>query len=1849
MAQVIGKVTKLEGVAYAIDPATGEARTLLKGDPVYIGEVIKTAPGTVIAVEMRDGSLLTLGETSALQLSEDLLRPADTEEAIAEADVLKRALAEGQLDINDINTQQPTAAGGSASSALDGDISIFELSSAEGEVHAGFDTFVEQETPDFQEQEDGLFTPTQPINRPPEVINPLRGLQSSDDGEQISLDASQFFGDPDGDTLTYSASGLPAGLSIDPATGVISGTIDRSASQSGPYTVTVTATDPAGASTSTQFTWNVANPAPSAVDDSATTAEDTAISGNVLTNDSDPDGDPLSVTQFTINGTTYNAGDTASLTEGQLTLNSDGSWTFQPAANYNGPVPAVSYTVSDGEGGTATATLNITVTPANDAPVVTTPVADQSSQDADTVSLDVSGAFSDPDGDTLTYSASGLPAGLSIDPATGVISGTIDRSASQSGPYTVTVTATDPAGASTSTQFTWNVANPAPSAVDDSATTAEDTAISGNVLTNDSDPDGDPLSVTQFTINGTTYNAGDTASLTEGQLTLNSDGSWTFQPAANYNGPVPAVSYTVSDGEGGTATATLNITVTPVNDGPVVLSDDDVAVSEEGLSGGITDNTGDPTDTTNSATATGTLVFSDPDSSTFTLSLTGPTSQVTSGGEVLNWSWDAASRTLTGGNSAGAVMTVTLAAPVATGNGQYQADYTVTLHQPLDHPVNSTEDVLDIPFGYTVSDGQYSDNGSFTVSVEDDRPVSGPISNDLTVPLAKANVMLILDFSGSMQGQNLADMKAAVISMLDAYDRAGYAVVQLVTFSTNASIPNDGGWVSIDDAKAFINGLTDADMGGVTNYDDALAKAQAAFAETAGYIQGGRNIAYFLSDGAPYPSGNEVDSTEQAAWEQFLRDNQIDSYAVGFGSPDIQELEPIAYNGIDDVDRPAIDATAAGTNLTDSLLETVTQVVPGNLFGTLTAGGFGADGAGSVQQLTIDGVSYTYDVASDTISDSNGNTFSGHELTVTTSQNGTLTVNMQTGAYSYAADPAFSAAYSESIDYALVDRDGDATSGTLTLNVDRAVKPTAVLTADADDVYESALPTGTNPSSPAEVATGSLFANDTIPNGFVLKDVSIAGGTTVDNGTTFTVTTAEGNTLVVDKATGNYTYTLLNPVSHAGLQLVHETFDNGVDGWSNAQASTGKMLIDRDTTVSKLFDFGSGYAGQTVTISFDMNIVGDWESSGSWQDFFHVYVNGTEYESQLAGQYDGSGITGHAYSFDVQLDANGRALVELNVDSTANDEKAEVDNFKIVDPSVTDIQVDHFTYTVVDPGQTAYTGNLDVTIHDDVPVVGTQNQQVDVPQQDTNLMIILDLSGSMTNNSQGVDRLAAARSAINDLIDAYDGYGDVAVRLVTFSTTAEEQTTYWMSAAEAKAVLDSLTAGGWTNYDAALAQAMQSWDDGSRITTPPAGGTLNNVAYFISDGQPNANDGDPNVLANAYAGTDASDGGIQPAEEATWKAFLEQNGIKAYALGIGDGLSAQDQQYLDPVAYDGVNGTDMDAIMVPDVNNLSEVLQATAVSAASGNLLTSSGTLAAQVGADGGYVSSITINGVTFDWDGSSDTVSASGTASYTFDADTHVLSVVTAAGGTLAVDMDDGGYNYYPPISGNGTINESFDYTLTDSDGDSASGTLNLTVNFNEHGLPSVTGDGGQNTLTGTANAEILSGLGGNDTLIGQDGDDRLYGGDGQDQLDGGAGNDLLVGGDGNDTLLGGVGDDLLVGGLGDDTLTGGSGQDTFYWQQGDVDGTDTITDFITGQNGDVLDLKDLLAGENAGNLDQYLSISSDGTDTTIVIDTDGSGNVGSQATIVLEGVDLTQGGTLTEQQIIQQLLADGNLEVDQ
>jgi VCBS repeat-containing protein len=187
------------------------------------------------------------------------------------------------------------------------------------------------------------------------------------------------------------------------------------------------------------------NQAPVAAGDSYSTNEDTTltvVAPGVLGNDSDADGDSLTAVLA------------SSPSHGTLTLNADGSFTYTPASNYNGP-DSFAYGASDGSSTSVAATVSITVNPLNDAPAVTNPDS-QSGAEGDTVSLQV--FATDVDGDQLTYSASGLPAGLSINPTTGLISGTIGQDASTGSPYSVTVTVDD--GASPQqVSFAWTVAD----------------------------------------------------------------------------------------------------------------------------------------------------------------------------------------------------------------------------------------------------------------------------------------------------------------------------------------------------------------------------------------------------------------------------------------------------------------------------------------------------------------------------------------------------------------------------------------------------------------------------------------------------------------------------------------------------------------------------------------------------------------------------------------------------------------------------------------------------------------------------------------------------------------------------------------------------------------------------------------------------------------------------------------------------------------------------------------------------------------------------------------------------------------------------------------------------------------------------------------------------------------------------------------------------------------------------------------------------------------------------------------------------------------------------------------------
>ncbi|SDZ16753.1 gliding motility-associated C-terminal domain-containing protein, partial [Flavobacterium aquidurense] len=133
--------------------------------------------------------------------------------------------------------------------------------------------------------------------------------------------------------------------------------------------------------------------------------------------------------------------------------------------------------------------------------------------------------------------------------------------------------------------------NDAPVAVDDVNATDEDTTLTvevnspNNLLANDTDADGDILTISQFAIGSTIYTIGSTANFSEGSLTINANGSYVFVPKPDYNGSVPKVTYTVTDGVD-SVTANLFITVNPVNE--LLVINDDAASSVVGSNQAIT-------------------------------------------------------------------------------------------------------------------------------------------------------------------------------------------------------------------------------------------------------------------------------------------------------------------------------------------------------------------------------------------------------------------------------------------------------------------------------------------------------------------------------------------------------------------------------------------------------------------------------------------------------------------------------------------------------------------------------------------------------------------------------------------------------------------------------------------------------------------------------------------------------------------------------------------------------------------------------------------------------------------------------------------------------------------------------------------------------------------------------------------------------------------------------------------------------------------------------------------------------------------------------------------------------------
>ncbi len=369
-----------------------------------------------------------------------------------------------------------------------------------------------------------------PVNRPPTVTAPDR-TNAENDTVTYSVTAA----DPDLDTLTFSATGLPPGITINTETGVMTGTLGYSTAAGSPYSVVVTVSD-GSLTADAPFTWTVTDTnAPPVITNPGplTHAEGATISLGVSA--SDEDGQSLS-----FSATNLPPGLTMA-SNGQVT----GLLGYEAAGSYT-----VIVAVDDGVT-SRTMTFVWTITPVNRPPTVSAP--NRSNAENDTVSYAVTG--SDPDGDVLTYSATGLPLGISIHPNTGVISGYLGYTTA--GTYNPVVTVSD-GPLSATAPFVWVVTNTnrPPTAVPDSATVVQGQSTTISVLANDIDQDG----VASLSVVSVTQPA-------NGSVVINANGTVTYTSNSTYVGSV-TFSYTITDGAAA-STATVTVNVTPNNRPPV--------------------------------------------------------------------------------------------------------------------------------------------------------------------------------------------------------------------------------------------------------------------------------------------------------------------------------------------------------------------------------------------------------------------------------------------------------------------------------------------------------------------------------------------------------------------------------------------------------------------------------------------------------------------------------------------------------------------------------------------------------------------------------------------------------------------------------------------------------------------------------------------------------------------------------------------------------------------------------------------------------------------------------------------------------------------------------------------------------------------------------------------------------------------------------------------------------------------------------------------------------------------------------------------------------------------------------
>ena len=671
------------------------------------------------------------------------------------------------------------------------------------------------------------------------------------------------------------------------------------------------------------------------------------------------------------------------------------------------------------------------------------------------------------------------------------------------------------------------------------------------------------------------------------------------------------------------------------------------------------------------------------------------------------------------------------------------------------------------------------------------------------------------------------------------------------------------------------------------------------------------------------------------------------------------------------------------------------------------------------------------------------------------------------------------------------------------------------------------------------------------------------GSTTYNFGsnTTIVINGDHGKLTINKDGSYNYESDESNPRDGVSEEFTYYLVD------SDGDTSNAVLTVNHDKNLTPTDDtadvYESGLAGGTESSTNK-----EFVSGNLFDNDNGVGANAKIIEISSDGHKDTKANKSGVLKIDTEF-----GVIKVYTKDTADNRAGDYE-YELTDVTNGDNIVDSIKYKVNDGSGSTSEATLNVNIVDDAPIgsnIYSHLEDLNATTQTTNLVIVLDRSGSMAwdldgNNSGDSDfdvtqiRMDIAKEALGSMFNSFDNLGNVNIKFVDFSSSVSESAWFSDDVASANSYLDGVNANGGTQYDTALNSVINGYNP------PSADKTL---LYFISDGEPNNDHGLDNSVT--YGGEQG---------ESAWTKFLTDNNVDiAYGIGISNGVSLDS---LTPVAFPDTNADgDIDPYAVKVLNefDLKKTLLDTVsdgVVQGDASVLMSSGSDGIVIGADGGSITQLVYNGVTYN--------ATSG----------ETASVTTTHGGVLDINFTTGEYFY--TINSKESIsseNDVFKITATDGDGDTKTVDLVITLDFvasldanrdyivtnssapididssmltnNDSGVntidsvqnpdtgsvsgtESVTIDGANSfeyTVSKTANGQTLTDIAevniayqtGN-TVTGTDKDEIIIGRDGE-----------------ADILSAGSGDDTIVHDLSDISIDGGSGTDTLILVDDSID----------------------------------------------------------------------------------------------